>query len=171
VAPGLFVLVGDLEWELDNLSALTVDPELTLADLHLLDSVHSHACMIFHQLDDTLVGEVLHTENSHCEFDTVRDIAEPDRVELAFSYCLHLARGSHDTDLIQTVAAGCLLDPGHLGADVVLGAACGHQLFDGRRNERAGPPWLVAFSCHNGAVDDALFECKLEELSDDAAVL
>ena len=41
MAAGLLVLVGHLERKLDDLSALGVDPELALADLHLLDGLKS----------------------------------------------------------------------------------------------------------------------------------
>ena len=103
VASGLFVLVGDLERQLDDLSALAVDPELALADLHLLDGFHLHCCVVFHELEDGLVREVLHAEDTDRERDLVADIPETDRVELAFPDCLHLAGGTDDADLVEAV--------------------------------------------------------------------
>src|SRR5208337_3878122 len=67
VAAGLLVLVGHLERQLDYLSALAVYPELALADLHLLDGFHLHRRVVFHELENALVREVLHAEDTDCE--------------------------------------------------------------------------------------------------------
>ena len=110
VAAGLLVLVGHLERQLDDLSALAVYPELALADLHLLDGFHLHCCVVFHELEDALVGEVLHAEDTDCKRNAGADITGTNRVKLEFPDCLHLAGGTDDTDLVQAEAAGCFLD-------------------------------------------------------------
>src|SRR5512137_545827 len=142
VAAGLFVFVGYLEWQLDYLSTLAVNPELTLADLHLLDGFHLHGCMVFHELENTLVREVLHAEYTDCECNAGSDITGTDRVELEFPDCLHLAGGSNNTDLVQAKAAGCFLDHGHIRADIVLGACCCKQFSPGVNDRRNWSPGL-----------------------------
>ena len=110
VASWLFVLVGYLEWQVGRTCPrLPVDPELALADLHLLDRVHVHACVVFHELENGLVREVLDAEDSECKCNAGADITgtEPGRME--FPDCLHLAGGSDNTNLVKAEGAGCFL--------------------------------------------------------------
>ena len=78
--------------------------------------------MVFHELLDALVREVLHAEDADRERDLVRDIAETDRVELTLSDSLHLAGSTNDTDLVKAIAPCCLLDEGDVGADIIPGS-------------------------------------------------
>ena len=82
MAPGLLVLVGHFQRQLDDLSALPIDPELALADLHLLDRFHLHRCMVFHELENTLVREVLHAEDTDCK----SDLAPTSRRPIGYSW-------------------------------------------------------------------------------------
>src|SRR5208337_3287066 len=142
LAAWLFVLVGNLERQLDYLSALAVYPELALADLHFLDGLKLHSSVVFHELEDALVREVLHAEDTDCKCNAVANIAETDRVELALADCLHLAGGTDDTNLVETKRAGSFLDHGDVGADVVLGACRCDQFSLGVDDRRDGPPGL-----------------------------
>jgi len=118
----LFIFVGNLQWQLDHLSALAVYPELSFPDLHLLDRFEFHRRMVFNKLLDTLVGEVFHAKDANCKGNLVRDITKTGWVELAFPDRLHLAGGSDDADPVETIAPCCLLDEGDVGADVIPGS-------------------------------------------------
>ncbi len=74
MAAGLLVFVSHFKWQWDDLSALCIDPELALADLHLLDGIHLHSCVVFHELEDGLVREVLHAEDSERKCNAGADI-------------------------------------------------------------------------------------------------
>ncbi len=78
--------------------------------------------MVFNKLLDTLVGEVLHTKDTNCKGNLVRNITKTRGVELAFPDRLHLAGSSDDPNPVETVAPCCLLDEGDVGADVVPGS-------------------------------------------------
>ena len=66
--------------------------------------------MVFGQLQDALVGEVFHAEDTDCKCNLVGYIPEANRVQLTLADCLHLAGGPYNTDLVEAVAAGRLLD-------------------------------------------------------------
>ena len=125
-------------------------------------------------LDDGLHGlvrEVLHAEEPYCEGDLVRDIPHVDRIELSLSDRLHLAADAGDPDLVETEGPGSLLEPGDLGADVVLRPSCLEDVLAAHRYEWPGLPGPIAQACHNGPVDDPLLEGMDHEGSGDATVL
>ena len=171
MAAGLLVLVGDLQRELNHRTAIGVDPELALADVHLHDVLDLRVGVVLDELDDRLVREVLHAEDPDCERDLVGDVAQADRIELALPDRLHLAGRPDDPDLVEAVRPGRLLDERDVRAEVVLRPAGGIELGDRGRHHRAGAVGLVAGAGHDRAVDDPLLEREREELGDDAAVL
>ena len=67
-----------------------------------------------------LVREVFHAEEPYCEGYLVRDIPHVYRIELGLSDRLHLAADAGDPDLVEAEGTGSLLEPGDLGADVIL---------------------------------------------------
>src|SRR5690606_30889896 len=110
MAARLLVLVGDLQRELDHRTAIGVDPELALADVHLHDVLDLRVGVVLDELEDRLVWEVLHAEDADRERDLVGDVAQADRVELALPDRLHLARSPDDPELVEAVRPGRLLD-------------------------------------------------------------
>ena len=171
VAAGLLVLVGHLDGQGDDVSALRVDPELALPDRHLLHGAEVLARVIFDKGLHGLVREVLHAEEPYCKGDLARNIPHVDGVELSLPDRLHLAADTGDPDLVEAEGPGRLLKPGNLGADVVLRALCLEDVLAAHRDERPGLPGPVALACHNGSVDDPLFEGVDHEGGGDAAVL
>jgi hypothetical protein len=92
-----------------------------LADLHFLDGFHLHRRVIFYELENALVGEILHAEDTDCKSDTGPDITESDRIQLSFTDGLHLAGGADNTYLVQAEASGRFLYQGNVRADIILG--------------------------------------------------
>jgi len=171
VAAGLLVLVGHLERQGDYVPALSVDPELSLPDLHLLHGAEALARVVLNNSLHGLVREVLHAEEPYCEGDFVRDIPHVDGIELSLPDRLHLAADAGDPDLVEAEGSSRLLEQGDLGADVVLRPSCLEEVLTAHRDERPGLPGPVALACHNGSVDDSLFKGINHEGGDYATVL
>ena len=171
VAAGLLVLVGYLEWQGDDVSALGVDPELALSDLHLLYGAEVLARVVLDKHLHGFVREVLHAEKPYCEGDLAGDIPHVDWIELSLPDRLHLAADAGDPDFVEAERPGRLLEPGDLGTDVVLRPLCLEDALAGHRDERSGLPGSVALACHNGPIDDPLLEGIDHEGGGDAAVL
>ncbi len=171
VAAGLLVLMSHLERQGDDFPALCVDPVLALPDLHLLHGAETLARVVLDNGLHGLVRKVLHAEEPYCEGDLVRDIPHVDGIELNLPDRLYLAADAGDPDLVEAEGSGRLLEPGDLGADVVLRPSCLEDVLSAHRDKRPGLPGPVAHACHNGPIDDSLLEGIDHEGGGDAAVL
>ena len=160
-----------LSGRVDDVPALGVDPELALPDLHLLHGAEVLARVVLDKGLHGLVREVLHAEETYCEGDLAGDIPHVDGIELSLPDRLHLAADAGDPDLVEAEGPGRLLEPGDLGADVVLRPLCLEDVLAAHRDEWPGLPGPVALACHNGPVDDPLLEGIDHEGGGDAAVL
>ncbi len=74
------------------------------------------------------------------EGDLVRDIPHVDGIELSLPDRLHLAADAGDPDLVEAEGPGRLLEPGDLGADVVLRSSGLENVLAAHCDERPGLP-------------------------------
>ncbi len=171
MAAWLLVLMRLLERHGGDVSALGVDKEFSLPELHLLHGTEALVCVIFNKGLYGIIWEVHHAEEPYCESDLARDIPHVDWIELSLPDRLHLAADAGDPDPIEAEGPDRLLEPGNLGADVVLRPLCFEDVFTAHRNKRPGFPGQVSLACHNSPVDDPLLECINHEGGGDSTVL
>lgn len=153
MAAGLLVFVGSFQGQAGDIPPVSVNPELALPDVHSSHGVEALRRMVLDNGLQRLVWEVLHTEETNCESNLIRDVPHVNRIELSLPDCLHLAADTGYTYLIETERPSCFLEPGDLGADAVLRPSCLENVLAAHSNERFGLPWSVSFACHNSSID------------------